>query len=158
LDHVAAYETRVDQDLTPVVRTFGSHGLGIDLTAEAWPRLEQVFSGGDDQLYEYFDRPKPPLVPSTVQRIPKQYLRHHKVDLLVLGNLKTDDHREWLKRIPRSGDPTAPMVVIEYWDPWFITRNDDGPMSKLVITQWDKKNYTSMCCTVGAVQAGGVVD
>jgi hypothetical protein len=91
----------------------------------------------------------------SVERIPKQYLRRHKVDLLVLGNLKIKEHLEWIKRIPRSGDPTAPKVVIEYWDPWFITRNEDGPMSKLIITQWDKKNYATTCRTVDAVPSRG---
>ena len=91
-------------------------------------------------------------------RIPKHFLRHHPVDLLVLGNLQVKDHLEWINRIPRTGDPTAPKIIIEYWDPWFVTRNDDGPMSKLTVTLWDKKNYASTCRTVSAVQAGGVVD
>jgi hypothetical protein len=57
VDNVDAYETGVDQDLSSVVHTYGTHGLGIDLTVEAWPHLEQVFSGGDDHMFEYFDRP-----------------------------------------------------------------------------------------------------
>jgi hypothetical protein len=158
LDHVDAYEMREDEHAVPLVHRYGTFGLGIDLTVESWPRLEQIFSGGDDEVPTYFDRPPCAPVPSTVARMPKQYLRRHPVDLLVLGNLDVCSLRDWMLRIPRLGDPTAPKLVVEYWDPWFITRNTDGPMSKLVVTQWDKKGYSSTCKTVDAVRAGGVID
>jgi hypothetical protein len=158
LDHVDAYEMREDTPAVPLVHRIGSHGLGIDLTVEAWPRLDQVFYGGDDDVPVYFDRPPCVIAPSTVYRLPKQYLRRHPVDLLILGNLDVPTLREWIQKIPRLGDPKAPKLVVEYWNPWFITQNEDGPMSKLMVTQWETKGYLSTCKIVDAVCAGGVVD
>jgi hypothetical protein len=158
LDHVDAYEMQEDEHAVPLVHRYGTFGLGIELTVESWPRLDPIFSGGDDDVPTYFNRPPCAPVPSTVTRMSKQYLRRHPVDLLVLGNLDVRSLRDWMLRIPRLGDPTAPKLVVEYWDPWFITRNTDGPMPKLAITQWDKKGYSSTCKTVDAMRAGGVID
>jgi hypothetical protein len=88
LSSAAAYETRTDLEVTPHIATYRTYGLGIDLAPVAWPKLEQVFTGGDTVGQTHFDRPKCIGI-SNVNRLPTNFLSQDPVDLLVLGNLDT---------------------------------------------------------------------
>ena len=58
IDDIHGYDQRVDVEAVPLVHTYGTYGLGMDLTAAAWPGLLQVFTGGDSEIYGYVGRPE----------------------------------------------------------------------------------------------------
>jgi hypothetical protein len=137
--------------------TYGTYGgLGADLTAVAWPKLHQVFTGADADILLHFDQPHCPVI-DDVHRIPRNYLHKHPVDLLVLGNPNSADHGAWMERVPTI-DEQKPKLVIEFWEPWHVTHNDDGPMLKLIVTRWSCFGFESTCTTANAIHAGGVVN
>jgi hypothetical protein len=156
LSSIDAYETRLDIQVRSLMETIGTYGLGADLTSVAWPKLQQVFTGADSDILKHLDRP-PCLILNDIHRAPKAYLRRHPVNLLILGNLDIKDHDAWMARIP-SDDSLKPKIVAEFWEPWHITRNEDGPMSKLNVTRWSHLGFRSSCTTANAIQTGGVVD
>jgi hypothetical protein len=156
LSSIDAYETRIDRQVRSRVKSYGTYGLGADLTAVAWPKLRHIFTGADADVYQHFARPHCPVL-DDVHRTPRAYLHQHPIDLLVLGNLNNADHDAWMKRVP-ANEEYKPKLVIEFWEPWHITHNDDGPMSKLVVTRWSHLGFKSTCQTANAIQAGGVVD
>jgi hypothetical protein len=140
LSSVEAYETRDDDAVAPLFETYGTYGLGIDLTSVAWPKMRQSFTEGDVKQREAFTTP-PSGEDIDIDRIPRSYLRQHPVDLLVLGNLNRDAHEAWMQRIPGLRFKQTPDMILEFWEPWYITRNSDGPMSKLVVTRWNTLGY-----------------
>jgi hypothetical protein len=152
---IHGYDQHVDIEAVWLVDTYGTYGLGLDLTAAAWPGLHQVFTGGDPKLYDYVARPACSVI-DDVRRLAKGYLTAHPVDLLLLGNMDALQEKEWLRRIP-SQDTLSPSLVVEYWEPWHIM-TEDGPMSKGMITKWEKLAYSSTCCTANGTRVGGVVD
>jgi hypothetical protein len=93
-----------------------------------------------------------------VRRTTMDFLSGHPVELLVLGNLNEMTSEVWLRRIPGDQKIETPQLVLEFWDPWHIARNSDGPMSKLVTTRWTTLGYNSSCISANATQVGGVVD
>jgi hypothetical protein len=150
-----AYEARPHSSSRSLFTTYGTAGLGLDLTAEAWPQLEQLFvSDADGLLLQGCGRPSCPMWPS-VSRLSKTCLRDNPVDMLVLGALTTATHEAWRLRIPL--DTQAPKLVIEFWPPESIL-DEAGPMSKLTNTKWTTQGYHSSCRAVNALQLGGVVD
>jgi hypothetical protein len=52
IEDIHGYDQRVDVEADPMVHTYGTYGLGMDLTAAAWPGLLQVFTGGDSKVYD----------------------------------------------------------------------------------------------------------
>ena len=52
---IRGYDQRMDEEASPWVHTYGSYGLGMDLTAAAWPSLLQLFTGGESRLFDYVD-------------------------------------------------------------------------------------------------------
>jgi hypothetical protein len=131
--------------------------MDANLTAAAWPLLIQRFTGVDPSVTRYFARPYCQLL-DDVHRTARDFLTVCPVELLVLGNMDRTSHEAWIERTPGSLHKATPKLVIEFWDPWHITRNDDGPMSKLVVTIWEKLGYDTSCISANATQVGGVVD
>jgi hypothetical protein len=86
LSSVEAYETHDDTEVVHRFTTYGTYGLGIDLTSFAWPKMQQVFPGGDIKQQKTFAT-SPSGEDIDIDRISQLYLRQHPVDLLVLGNL-----------------------------------------------------------------------
>ena len=148
------YQTRTDLPETSLVATYGTYGLGIDLSVLVWPKLHQLFMGGDSHVYDHFDRLACQQI--VLERTPKNFLTRNPVDLLVLGNLTKPIFDAWMLRVRTA--KIRPRIVFEFWETWFITRNQDGPMSKLVVTNWGKLGYASTRRSVNATQVGGVVD
>jgi hypothetical protein len=57
-DDIHNYESRNAPVGHSLIKNYGSAGLGLDLTAEAWPSLTQAFiSGGTDILVDTPNRP-----------------------------------------------------------------------------------------------------
>ena len=154
-DDIHGYDQRVDVEAVPLVHTYGTYGLGMDLTAAAWPGLLQVFTGGDSKIYDYVGRPECTVI-DDIRRISKGYLIAHPIDMLILGNMDADQERDWFSRLP-SRESLAPSLIIEYWEPWHIM-TASGPMAKGIVTRWEEKGYASSCITANATCAGGVVD
>jgi hypothetical protein len=127
----------------------------LDLTAEAWPNLEQVFlSGGKGLFRDVPYRPECPQVPE-VRRLPNTFLDHHPVDLLLLGDLDNDKHSAWLARIVHA--QSRPRLVFEFWAEAQLF-SEEGPVSKAQVTKWQDAHYRSTCRLINAIQVGGVVD
>jgi hypothetical protein len=78
--------------------------------------------------------------------------------MLVLGNLDKELAACWAQFIPGAGSTVTPKVIFEFWELWYIKRNDDGPMAKLSISKWSSLGYASSCVSANATQVGGVVD
>jgi hypothetical protein len=137
------------------VTTYGTYGLGADLAPIAWPRLSQIFTGGEAKVNRFFKRPSCHLL-KDIQRGADNFLSVHPVQLLMLGNMTKDIHDLWMKQISRC--PKSPKIILEFWEPWYIKRNTDGPMAKLTVTRWNALGYDSSCISANATQVGGVVD
>jgi hypothetical protein len=150
------YESRTAPTETSSIKTYGTAGLGLDLTAEgAWPTLSQIFvAGGKAQLSDTPGRP-PCLQVADVHRLPNTSLCKHPVDLLVLGNLDAGGHAAWLKRIQHATTP--PRLLFEFW-PENALFSEEGPVSKGQVTKWDDAQYHTTCRLINATQVGGVVD
>jgi hypothetical protein len=154
-DDVHNYESRLAPTGRPELFRYGSAGLGIDLTAEAWPDLEQVFlSGGKGLFRDVPYRPECPQVPD-VRRLPNTFLDDQPIDLLAWGDLTVEKHAAWLSRITRA--EFKPSLVFEFWqeDQLF---SEAGPVSKIQVTKWEEVHYRSTCRLINATQMGGVVD
>jgi hypothetical protein len=155
IDDIHGYDQRVDVDAVPLVHTYGTYGLGMDLTAAAWPGLLQVFTGGDSNVYDYVGRPECTVI-DDIRRVSKGYLTAHPVDMLILGNMDAAQEKDWFSRLP-SQDLLAPSLVIKYWEPWHIM-TASSPMAKRTVTEWEKRSYSSSCITANATCVGGVVN
>jgi hypothetical protein len=131
--------------------------MGADLSSIAWPKLSQTFTGGDPTADQFFDRP-PSLRIDNVHRTPKDFLTRHPVELLVLGNMTHSEYQPWMTRIPSQKMLETPKIIFEFWEPWHITRNTDGPTAKLTVSPWNNLGYTSACISANSTQVGGVVD
>jgi hypothetical protein len=129
--------------------------MGLDLTAEAWPSMKQVFSSKNNHTLDCPGRPGTMNV-TNVHRLPKAFLQEHSVDLLVLGSQTPLDNLAW-ERLVMADPNTRPRVVLEFWDPTWLFR-DDGPVAKPVTVRWDEAGYETSCRLVNALQTGGVVD
>jgi hypothetical protein len=137
------------------VSTFATAGLGLDLTIEAWPTLTQTFlSDALSVQHNVQGRPACLLLP-LVDRLPKKVLSMYPTDMLVLGDLSPPRLTQWRNQIASTN--TAPKLVLEFWEPFWIMK-DIGPMAKLVVTQWSDLGFESMCPTLNGLQVGGVVD
>ena len=131
IEDIHGYDQRVDVEAVPMVHTYGTYGLGMDLTAAAWPGLLQVFTGGDPKVFESVNRPLCTVI-DDVRRLPKRFLTTHPVDMLVLGNMDMKQETDWFSRLP-SQAALAPSLIIEYWEPWHIMV-EAGPMAKGTVT------------------------
>jgi hypothetical protein len=130
-----------------VFQTYGTSGLGLDLTAKAWPSLTQVFvSSSPITLANCPGRPTCPMLP-TVDRLPKETLRYALVEPKCLDG--------WCVRV-RNADQ-KPKLILEFWDPSWVLK-ETGPMAKRTVTMWSKEGYQTMCRTLNGLQVGGVVD
>jgi hypothetical protein len=137
------------------IQRYGTAGLGLDLTAEAWPSLDQTFNpGSSDPRVDAPNRPACEHV-SEVLCLSKTFLRHHPVDLLVLGDLDATRHDVWLDQIIRSQN--QPQQVFEFWTEDCLLR-EEGPVSKVRVTHWTEAGYRTTCRLLNATQVGGVVD
>jgi hypothetical protein len=153
---ILAYNTRpLTSQASLAIESYGTAGLGVDLTDEAWPHCRQEFAIGEGITKNCPDRP-PCFTGPSVHRVKQTFLEEHPVDLLVLGNLDTKTAQAWRERVPRTTEG-APRFILEFWDPHWIT-HESGPMSKASLTPWTKLGYRSSCKTVNALQVGGVVD
>jgi hypothetical protein len=152
---VTSYDFKQETAHSSRVSTFATAELGLDLTIEAWPTLTQTFLS-DTALVPLNvpGRPRCLLLP-LVDRLPKQVLSRPPADMLVLGDLTPQQHRQWSIRVA-SAD-TKPKLVLEFWKPYWIMK-DLGPMAKSVLTQWSDLRYQSTCRTLNGLQVGGVVD
>ena len=62
---VEHYEDHTHEDRRIAFQTYGTSGLGLDLTADAWPSLTQVFSAGSHvAVTSCPGRPPCPLLPA----------------------------------------------------------------------------------------------
>jgi hypothetical protein len=95
--------------------------------------LKQIFTGGDPKARRTIEAPDC-LSLDDVHRAPYDFLRDHPVKLLVLGNLQKEPYNAWMKLIPGHRQTETPELILEFWEPWHITRNTDGPMAKLTMT------------------------
>jgi hypothetical protein len=128
------YETRKEQEAAPLYSTFGTSGLGLDLTMEAWPQMSQLFAAGSAATFENCPgRPVCPCIPN-VERLSRSVLTQIPVDLLVLGDMSPARNAEWAEGIPEAGPP---KLVLEFWEPYWIIK-DTGPMAKGQTTKWDE--------------------
>jgi hypothetical protein len=127
------------------------------VTPVAWPKLQQLFTGGDPKVDLSFNRPNCLMI-EDVLRAPRDWLRQHPVEFLVLGNLDKPTMDAWISRVPGHSYPGTPKLILNFWEPWYVTRNTGGPMSKLLITRWDNLGYQSSCISANATQVGGVVN
>jgi len=152
---VEHYEYRTHKDRQIAFRTYGTSGLGLDLTAEAWPSLTQVFSAGSHDAYASCPgRPTCPLLPA-VDRLRKGALSSTPVDLLVLGDLSPERLQGWLGRVKNT--ELKPKLILEFWDPYWVLK-ETGPMAKQTVTKWSREGYQTTCRTLNGLQVGGVVD
>jgi hypothetical protein len=154
-DDIHNYESRKAPTGQAVLPTYGTTGMGLDLTVETWPTLTQSFmSGGQDISV---DEPKRPLCTHVdeVRRLPRTFLNQNPVDLLVLGDLNPEQHAAWLERIKRANMP--PQFVFEFW-PENSLFSDEGPVSKVQVTMWSNAQFESTCRLINLTQVGGVVD
>jgi hypothetical protein len=138
-----------------VVHRYGSAGLGLDVTSEAWLNMVQVFCSEDCDPNT--DTPNRPSLnhQQPVQRLKHDFLVTYPVDLLVLGDLSLAQSQEW--RLQISNTTASPKIVYEFW-PEHQLAQADGPMSKQAVTGWEELGYQSNCCIVNATQVGGVVN
>ena len=115
INDIHGYDQGVDVEAVPLVHTYGTYGLGMYVTAVAWPGLLQVFTGGNSKLYDSVDRPTCTVI-DDVRRLSKNFLTAHPVDMLVLGNVDVTLEKEWYERLPSRG-ALSPSLVVEYWEP-----------------------------------------
>jgi hypothetical protein len=137
------------------IKCFGTAGLGLDLTAEAWPTLMQTFaSGGKDRLLGAPNRPDC-LQVDDIRRLSNNFLIQHPVHLLVLGDLNFAQHEAWLDRIKLAQSP--PQLLFELWteDQLF---SETGPVAKSQVIKWEEAKYHTTCRLINATQVGGVLD
>jgi hypothetical protein len=152
VDH---YEYRTHKNRQIAFHTYGTSGLGMDLTAEAWPSLTQVFSAGSHKsLASCPGRPTCPVLPA-VDRLPKDALSYAPVDLLVLVDLSPERLHGWLIRVKNT--KVKPKLILEFWDPYWVLKETD-PMAKRTVTKWSCEGYQTTCRTLNGLQVGGVVD
>jgi hypothetical protein len=152
---VEHYEDHTHEDRRIAFQTYGTSGLGLDLTAEAWPSLTQVFSAGSHvAVTSCPGRPACPLLPA-IDRLPWAALSYAPVDLLVLGDLSPEHLQRWLVRVMQIA--VKPKLILEFWDPYWVLKETD-PMAKLTVTNWSREGYQTTCRTLKGLQVGGVVD
>jgi hypothetical protein len=146
---VEHYEYRTHEDRQIAFQTYGTSGLRLDLPAEAWPSLTQVFSVGSGKaLASCPGRPVCPLLP-TVDRLPMEALSYTSVDLLVFGNLIPEHLQGWLVRVKNTA--SKPKLLLEFWDPYRVLKVT-GPMAKRTVTKWSREGYQMTCRTVNGLQ------
>jgi hypothetical protein len=152
---ITKYESRTEPRGITAYGSYGTAGLGLDLTAEVWPMLTQEFmSAGSTFPSNCPGRPECNLIPS-VARLPLDILTRHSVTILVLGSLDLVIHEAWLRRVKASKLP--PCIVLEYWHAdWAL--KESGPMAKLAMEKWSRADFRSRCSMINATQVGGVVD
>jgi hypothetical protein len=139
----------------PSLKRYGTAGMGIDLSPEAWPAMQQVFSSDSkDHSKDLPGRPQCTHVPG-VMRLPLNVLDTHPVDLLLLGELEQSSHAAWMERVAHATE--APSLLFEFWEDRAVLLPED-PMSKQVVTKWEELKYNSTCIRLNATQVGGVVD
>ncbi len=86
--------------------------MGIDLTAEAWPSLIQVFrSEAKDYTHDLPGRPTCPHL-REVERLPRPILNEYPVELLVLGDLSPARHQAWRERVAFADAPPLALINI----------------------------------------------
>jgi hypothetical protein len=152
---VEHYKSRTNQDRRLAFETYGTSGLGLDLTAEALPSLTQVFTLGAQQaLVSCPGRPACPLLPA-VDRLPKDAPSYAPVDLLVLGDLNLGSLQGWLVRVSHAD--RKPKLILKFWNPYWVLKKA-GPMAKRTVTKWSQEGYQTTCRTLNGLQVGGVVD
>jgi hypothetical protein len=115
LQDIHHYDSRQAPTSTPWAKTYGTAGLGLglDLTAEAWPNLTQVFRS--EATCVPYDTPGRPACRelTTVERTSLDILKLCPVDVLVVGDLTETRERAWLTRVEHG---TKPTLVLEFWD------------------------------------------
>jgi hypothetical protein len=149
------YEARSAPTQSTTYTSFGTAGLGLDTTKEAWATLTQVFyseSKPFDQIC--------PGHPSTtfvghMDRLSVSFLNTSPVDILLLGDLDTRRDTDWLQRVIHAQRP--PRLVLEFWNEEALL-SEAGPVSKKLVTEWQAAGYGSTCSLLNATQVGGVVD
>jgi hypothetical protein len=126
------YASRQAPSGVATINRYGTAGLGLDLTAEAWPTLTQVFvSDSKAPTADAPNRPTCQHVPEA-QRLSKDFLMKNPVDLLVLGHLSGSSHDEWWDRVKQARIP--PALIFEFWNQDLLL-SEDGPVSKSVATR-----------------------
>jgi hypothetical protein len=154
-DEIQQYEARpaVDGDL--LFSSYGTASMGLDLTAEAWPKMTQVFSSKNNHTPDCPGRPRTMNV-TNVHRLPKTFLHEHPVDLLILGDQQPLDNLAWGRQVTHNPS-SQPRAVLEFWDPHWPFR-EDGPAAKPGTVRWEEAGYVTSCRLVNALQTGGVVN
>jgi hypothetical protein len=109
IDDIHNYASQLAPNATVWARTFGSSGLGLDLTLEAWPTLHQTFRSETTGVTSDTPGRDECLELPNVERLPLDVLRRHPVDVLVLGDLTDVRSIEWLTRV-EQGLPRPRMV------------------------------------------------
>jgi hypothetical protein len=155
IDDIHHYDFRTAPLNTTWASTYGTSGLGLDLSAEAWPTLTQTFRSELPGIPTETPGRPPCLELAPVERLPQDVLTRHPVDVLVMGQLSETVELEWLTRVGKASP--QPRIIFEFWDETAVFK-EGGPMSKSVVTRWENIGYSSSCSNVNSTQVGGVVD
>ena len=158
LDEISGYCARVLSSSVYAVDTYGSAGLGADLTRVAWPRLKQVFNCDSSNVSTSI-----PLRPDIAgielgcpQRLPKSILVDHPVDLLVVGqgDIAMPYWHPWVT--PCSAE-SKPSIIFEFWPPT-ASFSEEGPVSKAWYTRWKETGYITRCKLICVADLGSSVN
>jgi hypothetical protein len=148
-------DERQDIPISSSFHRIGSIDMGIDLTAEAWPRLSHVFHnrGGPCDQGSLKTRQDGPL-----DRLPLRYLAQHPVDCLVVGrHAELTDSDKILDMVLACG-AERPSLILELW-PIGAVLHTKGPMEKASRERWSRMaDYLTRCCRIHAGETGGAVD
>jgi hypothetical protein len=141
------------------VLTYGSAGLGADLTRVAWPLLDQRFNCDLGAVSKFM--PKCPQAGTGEQgnpcRLPSRFPSHNPLDLLMVGqgNRISPYWFPWIEQC--RTESAKSKMVFEFWKPTDAL-SEDGPVSKFWFTRWKKASYTSRCKFLCVADLGGTVN
>jgi hypothetical protein len=157
-DEVIGYSARILLPMDFTVCTYGSAGLGADLTRIAWPSLEQVFNCDLCPVSKSLPmRPQSPTVEKgNACLLPCDFLSRTPVDMLTVGQgLRTDPY--WFPWIQQCPSERKPKMIFEFWKP-AEALSEEGPASKVWYTRWKELGYISRCKFLCVADLGGIVD
>jgi hypothetical protein len=148
---VINYEARSAPNQSSTYTSFGTTGLGLDTTGEAWATLTQVFYSESKPLDQICPGHPPTPFLGHMDRLGVTFLDTSPVDILLLGDLDTRRDMDSLQRVSQEQQP--PRLVLEFWNEDALL-SEAGPVSKKLVTEWDVAGYGSTCSLLNAIQAG----
>jgi hypothetical protein len=156
---VVGYSARSLHPMEVTLVSYGSGGLGADLTRVAWPLLDHRFNCDLGAVSKSL--PKRPQDGTKEEQgnpchLPSHFLSHNPVDLLLVGqgNIKSP---YWFPWIEHCRSESKPKIVFEFWRPTDAL-SEEGPVRKFSSTCWQKAGYTSRCKFLCVADLGGTVN